>query len=193
MARRLIEWVCIAALLVAATPMQPKTAEEWFHQGNQLGRELKHREAVEAYRESLRLTPEKLVVFYNLGLALKALKDFPQAETAILNVLRLEPDNLDARLTLGNLYNFMERWEDAIAHLNMVVDQRPEDAEAHGNLGWAMYNYKTGPPFKLLVIKHLERAADLLEKQGHAQAAQATRQTLEEARKKFGLGANSMI
>ena len=84
----------------------------------------------------------------------------------------------------------MERWQKAIGHLNRVVHRTQENAEAHGNLGWAYLNYSDGPQFKMLVILNLDRAVELFEAQKMPEAADATRQTLEEARKKFGYNDN---
>lgn len=93
---------------------------------------------------------------------------------------------MDARYGLGNVYNHLERWEEAIAQLNVVVHRRRNDAEAHGNLGWAYYNIKIEPPFKLLVIVNLRRAVDLFESKNQLEAAEATRKILSEAMVRYG-------
>jgi hypothetical protein len=80
----------------------------------------------------------------------------------------------------------LNQWEDAIGQLNIVVHRNQNNAEAHGNLGWAYYNYKNGPPFKHLVIINLKKAVALFEAQNMSQAAQATQKVLDEAIAKFG-------
>ncbi len=75
--------------------------------------------------------------------------------------------------------------EEAIGELNIVVHRRMDDAEAHGNLGWAYYNYRGQPPFKQLVLINLRKAVDLFKEQGMPEAAKATQQVLDEAKTKF--------
>jgi hypothetical protein len=93
---------------------------------------------------------------------------------------------MEARVTLGNVYNLQERWVDAIGQLNIVVHRKKSDAEAHGNLGWSYYNYKQGPPFKKLVILNLSRAVQLFKEQNQFPAAEATQKFLDETLNKFG-------
>lgn len=161
-------------------------AKEWFMRGNELSRQGQFEGAVQAFQESIKLNSASPAAHYNLGIAYKNLGRLENATQALEETLRLEPPNLDARLSLGNVYNLLERWEEAIGQLNVVVHRRQNDPEAHGNLGWAYYNYKKGPPFKHLVILNLKRAVHLFEQQDMAQAAEATRGTLDEALKKFG-------
>ncbi|VAX29170.1 TPR domain protein, putative component of TonB system, partial [hydrothermal vent metagenome] len=82
--------------------------------------------------------------------------------------------------------NHQRRWEDAIGQLNIVVHRDRNNAEAHGNLGWAYYNFKKGPPFKYLVIINLRKAVTLFTAQNMSAAARATQKVLDEATAKFG-------
>ncbi len=178
----------LTVLLFPATACLADEALDWYLKGNELSREGHFDSAVDAYLKAIQINPNATGPFYNMGLALKKLGQYEQAGGAFEAALRLEPDNLNIRLRLGNVYNLMEQWEKAIGHLNYVVHRDPENAEAHGNLGWALLNYDTGPPFKLLVISNLEKAIRLFEQQGLSAAAEATRETLEQARQKFGYG-----
>ena len=144
--------------------------------------------AVDAYLKAIQTNPNATGPFYNMGIAYKKLGQYERAAGAFEAAHRLEPDNLNVRLKLGNVYNLMENWEKAVGHLNYVVHRDPENAEAYGNLGWALYHYNSGPPFKMLVVASLEKAVRLFEQQGMKEAAQATRDTLEQARQKFGYG-----
>ncbi|MBI4384848.1 MAG: tetratricopeptide repeat protein [Nitrospinae bacterium] len=182
--------ILILAFLAGFLGFEPllgaQTAEEHFYRGNDLGRQGLYEDAIEEYKRSLKLNPSATVVYYNLGLACKKLGRHLEAAAALEEALRLEPQYLPAQVAMGSVYNLMERWEDAIAHLNVAVHRETGNAEAHGNLGWAYYNYKGKPPFKFLTIVNLKKAADLFEAQGLPQAAQATRKVLEEALVKYG-------
>ncbi|MEE9258131.1 MAG: tetratricopeptide repeat protein [Nitrospinaceae bacterium] len=162
-----------------------QSSESWFHKGNELSRQGRFKEAVEAYQQSILLNPATPVTRYNMGIAYKNLRRYEDAAKAFEKVVEMEPGNLDAQLSLGNAYNYLERWRDAIGPLNLVVHRRRNDAEAHGNLGWAYYNFKDGPTFKFLVILNLKKATDLFEEQNMPEAAEATRKILEEALEKF--------
>ena len=160
--------------------------EQWFQEGNQFSSTRQFEKAVEAYEKSIAGNALSPVAHYNLGIAYKNLNQLDKAATSLEKSVELEPVNMDARVTLGNVYNLQERWADAIGQLNIVVHRKKDDAEAHGNLGWAYYNYKEGPPFKKVVILNLARAVDLFKEQNQLQAAEATQKILEEARNKFG-------
>ncbi|CAI2718949.1 tetratricopeptide repeat protein [Nitrospina watsonii] len=181
-------WIIVAGLLFLSAPAhaQVDEAQQWWMQGNQLSASGKWEEAVDAYHRAIQINPDATGPFFNLGLAYKALHQYERAAAAFERAQQLEPGNMDVHLRLGNIYNLMEKWDKAIEHLNLVVHRVPDNAEAHGNLGWALLNYSEGPQFKMLVIHNLEKAVLLFEKQDMARAAEATRKTLEEVRKRFG-------
>ena len=162
------------------------SSKDWFERGNAFQNEGAYQDAVEAYEKSAELNSNYWVVYQNLGLAYQKLRNFEKASEAFQKALKLAPDNLDIHLSLGSVYNFLEKWEKAISHINLVVHRRSNDAVAHGNLGWAYFNYTSGPPFRMLTIVNLSRAVELFEQEGMTQAAEATKKTLEEAKKKFG-------
>ena len=160
--------------------------EQWFQEGNRFSSEGRFEEAAKSYQKSISANPLSPVAHYNLGIAYKNLMQLNQAAKSLEKAVELEPVNMDIRVTLGNVYNLQERWVDAIGQLNIVVHRKKGDAQAHGNLGWAYYNYKKGPPFKKMVILNRSQAVKLFEGQNQPKAAEATRKILEEARNKFG-------
>ena len=173
-------------IVFSANLVLANSSKDWFEKGNSFQNEGAYQDAVEAYEKSAELNPKYWVVYQNLGLAYQKLRNFEKASEAFQKALKLAPDNLDIHLSLGSVYNFLEKWEQAISHINLVVHRRSNDAVAHGNLGWAYFNYTSGPPFRMLTIVNLSRAAQLFEQEGMTQAAEATKKTLEEAKNKFG-------
>jgi len=173
-------------ILFSADLVLANSSKDWFERGNAFQNEGAYQNAIEAYEKSAELNPNYWVVYQNLGLAYQKLRNFEKALEAFQKALKLAPDNLDIHLSLGSVYNFLEEWEQAISHINLVVHRRSNDAVAHGNLGWAYFNYNSGPPFRMLTIMNLSRAVQLFEQEGMSQAAEATQKTLEEAKKKFG-------
>ncbi|QPJ66459.1 MAG: tetratricopeptide repeat protein [Candidatus Nitrohelix vancouverensis] len=178
------------ALFIVLTVFHSSTAhaisaEEWFLKGNTLSQKGQFDEAIAAYDKSIKLNPSATVVHINKGLAFKKKKNYEGARLSFEKAVELEPQNMEARFLLGNAYNFLERWEDAIAQLNIVVHRIQNDAEAHGNLGWAFFNYDKQPPFKLLTLINLEKAVELFEEQNLKEAAASTKDLLAEARRRF--------
>ncbi len=187
MKRFLCSLFLVFTLTTGASHCLADEALDWYLKGNTLSRDGNYDAAVDAYLKAIQINPSATGPFYNMGIAYKYLGQYPQAVGAFEAAHRLEPDNLNIRFSLGNVYNLMEKWESAIGHLNYVVHRDRDNAEAHGNLGWAFLNFDKEPPFKLLVIQNLERAIDLFEAKGQKGPALATRETLQQARKKFGL------
>jgi tetratricopeptide (TPR) repeat protein len=181
-------WFFVLTLMSASflPSAQALDAEGWFAKGNELSQQGQFQEAVNAYQKSIEQNPLSPPAHYNLGIAYKNLQAFDKAISAFKKTLELEPFHLDARLSLGNVYNRLNQWEDAIGQLNIVVHRDQNNAEAHGNLGWAYYNFKKGPPFKHLVIINLRKAVTLFTAQNMSQAAKATQKVLDEATAKFG-------
>jgi len=180
----------VVLLALLSYPLQAGAldAQGWFEKGNELSDEGRFQEAAEAYQKSIGQNPESPVGHYNLGIAYKNLKKYEQAVLSFKKTLELEPEYLDARLSLGNVYNLQERWEDAIGELNIVIHRRQGDAEAHGNLGWAYFNYQGTPSFKQLVIVNLKKAVELFAEQDLPEAAEATQKVLDEAMIRYGYG-----
>ena len=176
---RVVALLVVFLFAVLTSNVWSLDAEQWFLDGNRLSAEEKFEEAAKAYQKSIDQNPLAPVAHYNLGIAYKNLRQLDKA-------VELAPTNLDIRLTLGNVYNIQERWKDAIGQLNIVVHRQQNDAQAHGNLGWAYYNYKEGPPFKQMVILNLSKAVELFGQQNQLKAAESTRKILEEAKLKFG-------
>ena len=182
----LLFFVLTLVALSFPLPVLALDAQGWFEKGNKLSQQGRFEEAVEAYEKSIGLNALSPVAHYNLGIVYKNLKQFEKAVSAFKKTVELEPFHLDARLSLGNVYNRLNQWEDAIGQLNIVVHRDRNNAEAHGNLGWAYYNYQNGPPFKHLVIINLKKAVSLFESQNMSKAAEATQKVLDDAIAKFG-------
>ncbi|MBJ96136.1 MAG: hypothetical protein CMP23_16870 [Rickettsiales bacterium] len=80
--------------------------------------------------------------WHSLALAYFAAELPGEAETAFLKSLKLQPQFSRAALNLGSLYLEQERWDEAIAQLEVAATD-PEytqpDRALH-NLGWAWFN-----------------------------------------------------
>lgn len=68
-----------------------------------------------------------------------------EAERAYLRALEIDPDNPTVRFRLGTLYVKMNRYPDAIAEFERLIEEYPENAATRNNLAWS---YATAPGIK---------------------------------------------
>ncbi|MBL0037863.1 MAG: tetratricopeptide repeat protein [Nitrosomonadales bacterium] len=83
----------------------------WFAQGVACDNLQKYEEAIEAYRQALRLQPEYADAWYNLGIAYGNLKKYGLATLAYEEAVRIEPERASAWFNLGVAYYFQDKRE----------------------------------------------------------------------------------
>src|SRR5262249_12049156 len=105
----------VAALLVSPgcvrSPDAQKTRQ--LERGDRYAGQEKYREAVVEYRKVLRLDPDNQRAHRQLGLVYFHLRDLVQAERHLLRARDLDPNDLEARLTLGDV---------------LILSRRPDEA-----------------------------------------------------------------
>lgn len=87
------------------------------------------------YKCALELDPENADACNNLGVALRTLGRFTEAEVVLRQALRLRPDSAGAHINLGVVLRSLGRAEEAIAAFRKSVEIDPTLAAAHNNLG----------------------------------------------------------
>jgi tetratricopeptide (TPR) repeat protein len=92
-------------------------------------------EAIEAYRESLRLNRESAPTHYNLGFALSARGRREEAIAQFLEAIRIDPDYALAHNNLGALLQVSGQSDEALTHYRRAVTLRPDNLDARTNLG----------------------------------------------------------
>jgi tetratricopeptide (TPR) repeat protein len=111
------------------------TAEQHNDLGNSLKRAGNVAEAVEHYREALRLKPRWAEAHINLGLGLRALGDMPAALAQFRLAVRVRADHTEARNNLGVTLSDLGQLAEAEATYKLVLRHRPGAADTHNNLG----------------------------------------------------------
>jgi tetratricopeptide (TPR) repeat protein len=95
-------------------------------------------EAMENYRQSLKINPAYEDALNNLGYALAGQKKYSEAIPLYEAALRTRPNHAEVHNNLGNALSDVGRIDEAIQHYLAALAQQPDHAEAHNNLGIAL-------------------------------------------------------
>jgi len=140
----------------------PNNFEAFVTLGTLLRSESRFEEAAEAYTKALDLVGEPTQrhwsVLYFRGIAYERSKQWEKAEADFLKALELEPEQPMVLNYLG--YSWLEQGrnlDEALAMIEMAVEQRPNDGYIIDSLGWAFY--KRGDYDR--AVEELEKAIEL--------------------------------
>lgn len=95
-------------------------------------------EAVELLRRAIKLDPNSVALFGNLGIILAGLKQFAEAAKAFGQAIALKPNKPELHNNLGNVLNESGRRQEAIAAYEAALRLDPKHAAAYYNLGNAL-------------------------------------------------------
>jgi len=139
-------------------------AEAHCNLGLQLGRANRVPEAIEQYKQALRIEPEYADAHYNLGLNLSRSGKAEEALEHYKLALQIKPDYVEADNNLGERLIHQGRIAEAIEHLEHAVRVKPDYAEAQNNLGVALGMEGRVPE----AMEHLEEAVRIKPDYGEA-------------------------
>lgn len=122
------------------TKSEPQNTLAWSILGTAYGSFKHYNEAIEAYRQSLRIDPERAFperafIWNNLGNAYSDLKRYDEAIEAYRQALRINPEYADIWNGLGTAYSDLKRYNEAIEAYRQSLRIDPKYAEAWYNLG----------------------------------------------------------
>lgn len=109
------------------------------------------------YKRALELDPENADACNNLGVALRSLGRFPEAEAVLRHAIRLRPDGAGAQLNLGVVLRSLGKTDEALAAFRKTVEIDPTLAAAHNNLGNALKSQRRYDE----ALASLDRAVEL--------------------------------
>lgn len=104
------------------------------------GAQEKYLESVRVCQKVLELLPTDAPTYNNLGISMKALGRFSEAETSIREAIRLRPDFSEAYDSLANTLSAIGRFDEAEANHIRSIDLNPGRALAHNNYGVTLSN-----------------------------------------------------
>ena len=138
------------------TKNEPKNADAWNNLGIAYGRLKRYDDAIEAFRQALRISSENTAAWYNLGVAYSNLKRYDDAIEVLRQALRINPENADAWNNLGEAYGHLGRYNDAIEACRQALRIDPEYASAWRNIGIA-YGVSGNRTEALNAVRELRR------------------------------------
>src|SRR6267154_1899628 len=94
--------------------------------------------AKQLFRQAAENNPQYGQAFVNLGLILASESRFSEAEQALQNAVRIEPDNKTALTARAMVLTRMGRQSEAVPYFRKLVDLNTKSADAHLNLGIAL-------------------------------------------------------
>ena len=110
-------------------------ARAWFSVGYLLIQQEKHEDAIAAYYQVLRLKPDAVEAYLNLGVSKDNLGRYEAAIEDYETAIRIKPDYADAYLNLGFSKEKLDRYEAAIEDYETAIRIKPDYADAYFNLG----------------------------------------------------------
>lgn len=94
-------------------------------------------EAVNAFRQAIKLKPDHMDAWNNLGWAYTLQGKFPDAVAAFQETVKLSPTDPQAWSNLGRALTGQGKDADAVAAYQKAIELRPDYADAYYNLGVA--------------------------------------------------------
>jgi protein O-GlcNAc transferase len=122
---------------IAADPGEPRYH---FVLGQSLQALRRWDKAIGAYETALKLQPEFVDAWNNLGICRQLRRQFPQAAAAYRQALALDPANAGVMANLGTVLREMGDWAQAVELLRAASNLEPSAASHAVNLGIAYWN-----------------------------------------------------
>jgi tetratricopeptide (TPR) repeat protein len=127
--------------LTRSLERDPKDSQAWYYLGRTKYNENRFEEAINAFKQCLRLDPKNVKAEDNLGLSYQGLGRTDDAASAYRNAIAWQTHMLEKHfgpfLDLGSLLLEQDRTEEAISYLLQAVEISPQESKLHEQLGKA--------------------------------------------------------
>jgi uncharacterized protein (TIGR02466 family) len=95
-------------------------------------------ESIASYEIAIKLQPNNVDLYFNLGIALSNVNQFDAALTAYQKAISLKPSFFEAHGNLGTVLQRLGMLDEAVASYKKGLSINPQDARGHFNLGTAL-------------------------------------------------------
>jgi len=133
--RQVSYWNNSAALFSHAIEVTQNNYLAYNNLGIAYGSLGRHQDAIETYKQAIRIKPDFVEAHYNLGVAYGKLGREQDEIEAYKQAIRIKPDYADAHYNLGIAYGELSRYQDAVEAYKQAIRIKPDYAEAQSNLG----------------------------------------------------------
>ncbi len=131
------DWTGLEKHSLQWTELLPSDSFAWFSLGNAYNKQGRYGEAIDSYREALRINPEDAETWINLGIAYGKQGRYNKAIGSFREALRINPEHAESWYNLGVIYGKQGRYDKAIDSYREALRINPEHAKAWYNLGIA--------------------------------------------------------
>ena len=111
-----------------------KNATWFYNQGVVLANQGRSKEAIQKFREALKVSPDYVSAMGNLGRLFTESGQAAEAVDVLKRAIEIEPGRAEFRTTLGNALRMLGRPEEALAAHEEALRLKPDYANAHNNL-----------------------------------------------------------
>ena len=112
-----------------------QTGSQILQQALTSHKEGRHEEAIKLYRSVLKVQPDNVIIYYNLGVTLREFGKIDEAEASYKRAIELKSDFILAHYNLGNTLKAQGKFEEAKVSFKKAIELKPDYIEAHHNLG----------------------------------------------------------
>ena len=127
-------------LFTGVTICKAQTATDYYNKGVALKNDKKSKEAADAFKEAVALSPDYKEAIYELGWCLNDLKDYTGAIISLRKARNLWAEIPKVHFELGYAFDKTDRTDSAIASYNRCIALKPDYSLAHKQLGIIAYN-----------------------------------------------------
>lgn len=137
----LISFIVISAAFCFSVRAQKPTARTFLEIGLQNSAKAEYSEAVDEFKQAIKLKPNYAEAHYHLGNAYFGLRRYDEALESYKKAVQIKPDYADAHYSLGILASMLSEYDLAITSFKAVTRLDPKNAKAYFSLG-NVYNEK---------------------------------------------------
>lgn len=183
------------------TPEPSREASRYSNRGVAFLEQFRFEDAVEAFRQVVRLQPESLAGHVNLGIALFNQRSFEAARQSLLRAQEVDDASPYVHYNLGLIHKLQGETEEALAAFERVRELDPDDSMTHyylgavlaslGRLPEAVSSFETTLALAPNNESALFSLGNALIRQGKREQGRATLMEFRELKQRFGADGTS--